>query len=146
MRVLLQRVKKASVAAEGEILGRIDRGLVLLLGVGPEDTEKDAEYLAEKCTYLRIFDDEQGKMNLSVLDVGGKALVVSQFTLYGDCRKGRRPSFTDAASPEKAETIYETFMDLLQGHGLQVERGRFGARMLVEIWNDGPVTLILESK
>ena len=146
MRVVLQRVKKASVTVGGEVLGNINQGLVLLLGVGPEDTEKDAEYLADKCVNLRIFDDGEGKMNVSALDVGGDILVISQFTLYGDCRRGRRPSFTGAASPEKAEALYEAFMDLLGSYGLKVDGGRFGAKMLVEIWNDGPVTLILESR
>ncbi|UCE19615.1 MAG: D-tyrosyl-tRNA(Tyr) deacylase [Gemmatimonadota bacterium] len=145
MRVLLQRVRKASVSVEGTIHGSIVRGCVLLVGVGPEDTERDAAYLADKCANLRIFEDREGKMNLSALDVGGEALVISQFTLYGDCRNGRRPSFTDAAPPEKAETLYETFMDLVRRKGIRVEGGRFGAKMLVEIWNDGPVTLLLES-
>jgi len=146
MRVLLQRVKKASVAANGETLGAISRGLVLLLGVGPQDTDRDAEYLADKCANLRIFDDGEGKMNLSALDVGGEILTISQFTLYGDCRKGRRPSFAHAAPPDVAEALYETFMECLRRRGLRVEGGRFGARMLVEIWNDGPVTLMIESK
>lgn len=145
MRVLLQRVTQARVSVQGEVLGSIDRGFVLLVGVGPKDTERDAEFLADKCVNLRIFEDSEGKMNLSLLDVGGDALVISQFTLYGDCRKGRRPSFTQAGPPEKAETLYTTFMDLLRQRGIRVEGGRFGAKMLVEIRNDGPVTLMLES-
>lgn len=118
----------------------------MLLGVGPEDTGEDAEYLADKCVNLRVFDDGRGKMNLSALDVGGDVLVISQFTLYGDCRKGRRPSFTHAAPPEKAEALYLKFMDLLRQRGVRVEGGAFGAKMLVEIWNDGPVTLMIESR
>ena len=144
MRVLLQRVKKAGVTVDGAVLGSINRGFVLLVGVGPQDTEGTAAYLADKCLNLRIFEDNEGKMNLSILDVGGEALVISQFTLYGDCRKGRRPSFTEAAPPEKAQALYEVFLNFLRQKGLRVEGGQFGAKMLVEIWNDGPVTLMLE--
>jgi D-tyrosyl-tRNA(Tyr) deacylase len=113
--------------------------------VGPLDTEKDGDFLADKCAHLRVFEDKDGKMNRSLLDVGGEALVISQFTLYGDCRKGRRPSFTDAAPPDHAEKLYQAFMEDLKAKGVHVACGRFGARMLVEIWNDGPVTFLLES-
>jgi D-tyrosyl-tRNA(Tyr) deacylase len=145
MRIMLQRVVRATVSVDGETLGEIGKGFVLLLGVGPDDTDADADFLAEKCAHLRIFEDSEGKMNFSALDVGGEALVISQFTLYGDCRKGRRPSFTGAAPPDRAERLYQTFMLRLQEQGLAVRGGRFGARMLVEIWNDGPVTFLLES-
>ena len=146
MRVVLQRVKNASVSVDNRVIGEIGWGFVLLVGVGPEDTPEDASYLADKCAHLRIFDDTEGKMNCSILDVGGEALVISQFTLYGDCRKGRRPSFTGAAPPDRADQLYETFKDDLGKHGIKVEGGQFGAKMLVNIRNDGPVTFILESK
>jgi len=146
MRVVLQRAKRAEVRVAGDVVGKIDRGLMLLVGVTHEDTAEDAAYVAEKVANLRIFEDEQDKMNLSLLDVKGQILSVSQFTLYGDCRKGRRPNFMDAASPEHAETIYEAFNEALRGKGVTVETGRFGAMMDVDFVNDGPVTLIVESK
>ena len=146
VRVLLQRVKKANVTVEGTTLGSIGRGVVLLVGVGPEDTEKEAEYVADKCVNLRIFEDSEGKMNLSALDVGGEALVISQFTLYGDCRKGRRPSFTDAAPPEVAQKLYNYFIERLGQEGLPVESGVFQAMMEVHLVNDGPVTILLDSQ
>ena len=145
MRIVLQRVKKASVSVADEVIGEIGRGCVLLVGVGPQDSQKDATSLAEKCAHLRIFEDDEGKMNRSLLDVGGEALVISQFTLYGDCRKGRRPSFTGAAPPQQADHLYKTLITCLEGYGITVKAGQFGAKMLVNIWNDGPVTLILES-
>lgn len=146
MKVVLQRAKRAEVRVDGEVVGQIDRGLMLLVGVTHEDTSQDAAYLAEKVANLRIFEDEQDKMNLSLLDVNGQILSVSQFTLYGDCRKGRRPNFMDAAKPDHAETIYEAFNEELRGKGVTVETGRFGAMMDVDFVNEGPVTLILESK
>ncbi|MCK4271429.1 D-tyrosyl-tRNA(Tyr) deacylase [bacterium] len=146
MKIVLQRVSEAEVTVDGQSIGRIGLGLVLLVGIGHDDTESQARYLAEKCLHLRIFEDEQGKMNRSVLEVGGEILAISQFTLYGDCRKGRRPSFTEAAPPDKAEPLYEHFVAILRQSGLRVETGRFGARMSVNIHNDGPVTLILESE
>ncbi|WP_404347038.1 D-aminoacyl-tRNA deacylase [Sutcliffiella horikoshii] len=146
MRVVLQRAKRAEVRVAGDVVGKIDRGLMLLVGVTHEDTIEDAAYVAEKVSNLRIFEDEQDKMNLSLLDVKGQILSVSQFTLYGDCRKGRRPNFMDAAKPEHAETIYEAFNEELRGKGIVVETGRFGAMMDVDFVNDGPVTLIVESK
>lgn len=146
MKVVIQRSKRASVTVDGEIIGQINQGLVLLVGVTHDDTEKDIAFLAEKIANLRIFEDESGKMNLSLLDVGGDILSVSQFTLYGDCRKGRRPNFMEAARPEVAEGIYEAFNDLLREKGLKVETGRFGAMMDVQLVNDGPVTLIIESR
>ena len=147
MRALIQRVQSASVSIDGETVGSIQRGLLILLGVTHTDTEEDAAYLAEKTANLRIFRDSEDKMNLSLLDIHGEALVVSQFTLYGDCRKGRRPGFSDAARPELAEPLYEKFKDLLRQQGVQkVDCGRFGAEMLVSLVNEGPVTLMVESK
>ncbi|MGZ7443611.1 D-aminoacyl-tRNA deacylase [Paenibacillus sp. TH7-28] len=145
MKIVAQRCRQARVTVEGETIGSIGRGLMLLVGVTHEDTERDATYLAEKITGLRIFEDEAGKMNLSVMDVGGAILSVSQFTLYGDCRNGKRPSFTAAARPETAEPLYERFNALLREKGLTVETGKFGADMDVELVNWGPVTLILDS-
>jgi D-tyrosyl-tRNA(Tyr) deacylase len=144
MRALLQRVSKASVTVEGQTLSSIRKGLLILLGVGHGDGEEQATFLAEKIANLRIFEDEQGKTNLSVLDVHGEAIVVSQFTLYADTRKGRRPSFTDAALPDMAEPLVERFVEQLRGHGVPTQTGKFGAHMLVEIYNDGPITIWLE--
>jgi D-tyrosyl-tRNA(Tyr) deacylase len=144
MRVLLQRVREASVRVEGEVVGAIDRGFVALVGVGHADGEAQVAWLAKKVAGLRVFEDDEGKFNRSLLDVGGAALVVSQFTLYADSRKGRRPSFTDAAPPEVAEPLVARFADLLRAEGVPVEMGVFGAMMLVEIHNDGPVTIWLE--
>ncbi len=144
MRALLQRVSQASVTVDGQVISRIGKGLLILLGIGQGDTEEQAEFLAEKVANLRIFEDAQGKTNLSVQDVKGEAIVVSQFTLYADARKGRRPSFTDAALPEQAAPLVERFVELLQGHGVPTQAGRFGAHMEVEIHNDGPVTVWLE--
>jgi len=146
MRIVVQRSKKAKVTVDGEITGQIKQGFVLLVGVTHEDKEEDALYLADKIANLRIFDDHEGKMNLSLLDVGGEILSVSQFTLYGDCRKGRRPNFMDAARPEQAVVLYEAFNQMLRDKGITVETGVFGAMMDVELINDGPVTLIVESK
>ena len=144
MRALIQRVSKASVTVEGQTISRIGKGLLILLGVGHGDTEQQTIFLAEKVANLRIFEDEQGKTNLSILDVKGEAIVVSQFTLYADTRKGRRPSFIDAALPDVAEPLVNRFVELLREHGVQTQTGRFGAQMLVEIHNDGPVTIWLE--
>jgi D-tyrosyl-tRNA(Tyr) deacylase len=144
MRALLQRVSRASVTVDGQVISRIGKGLLILLGVGHGDGEEQAAFLAEKVANLRIFEDAQGKTNLSVLDVGGEAIVVSQFTLYADARKGRRPSFTDAALPGVAEPLVERFVALLRGHGVPTQTGRFGAHMEVEIHNNGPVTVWLE--
>jgi D-tyrosyl-tRNA(Tyr) deacylase len=144
MRVLIQRVSKASVAVEDKVISQIGEGLVILLGVGHGDGEEQATFLAEKAANLRIFEDEQGKTNLSVLDVKGEVIVVSQFTLYADTRKGRRPSFIDAALPEAAEPLVDRFVELLRGHGVPTQTGKFGAHMHVEIHNDGPVTIWLE--
>ncbi|MDF2668723.1 MAG: dtd [Paenibacillus sp.] len=146
MRAVVQRSKDARVIVDGEIVGHISKGLVLLIGVTHEDTEQDAIYLAEKLAGLRIFEDEQGKMNLSVLEIGGQILSVSQFTLYGDVRKGKRPNFMAAARPEQAEPLYERFNERLREQGLEVQTGRFGAMMDVELVNWGPVTLIIDSK
>ena len=146
MRAVVQRASRAEVRVGGEVTGRIGRGLVVLLGVGREDGERDADYLLEKITGLRIFSDEAGKMNLSVEQVGGGLLVVSQFTLYGDVGRGRRPSFVDAAPPETAQALYDYFVRSARARGLEVGAGVFQAMMEVELVNDGPVTLILESK
>jgi len=144
MRVLVQRVRSARVDVDGETVGEIGRGLLLLVGVTHTDTAEDARYLAQKVAHLRIFEDGQQKMGLSVLDVGGAVLSVSQFTLYGDARRGRRPDFTRAARPEPAREIYEQFNRFLEEQGLTVATGRFGAMMQVHLINDGPVTLLLE--
>ncbi len=144
MRVVLQRVRRGSVSVAGRPVAEIGPGVVLLLGVGPDDGEEQARYLVEKIANLRIFEDEQGKINRSLLEVGGAAIVVSQFTLYADTRKGRRPSFTDAASPELARPLVERFSALLALQGVPTQMGEFGAHMLVEIENDGPVTIILD--
>ncbi|MDA0333709.1 MAG: D-aminoacyl-tRNA deacylase [bacterium] len=146
MRVLLQRVRQARVAVDGEITGRIERGLVALVGVHRGDTLADVHYCADKCAHLRIFADEAGRFDRSVLDVGGQILAISQFTLYADCRKGRRPYFGDAADPELAEPLYEAFVQRLRDtHRLDVACGEFGAHMDLEIHNDGPVTLFVDS-
>ena len=147
MRILLQRVNYASVKVDGEIKGEITKGVLLFVGITHNDTEKDAAYLAEKIANLRIFEDDNGKMNRSVLDIGGEALVISQFTLYGDCRKGRRPGFADAAEPGFADQLYQKFTELLKQQGVtKVANGVFGADMKVKLENDGPVTFIVESK
>jgi D-aminoacyl-tRNA deacylase len=144
MRALLQRVSKARVTVADKVVSEIGKGLVVLLGIGHGDGEEQAAFLAEKIANLRIFEDEQGKTNLSLLDVKGEAIVVSQFTLYADTRKGRRPSFTDAALPELAEPLVDRFVELLRSHGVPTQTGQFGAHMSVEIHNDGPVTIWLE--
>lgn len=144
MRALLQRVSKASVKVNGQTISSIGKGLLILLGVGHGDGEEQAKFLAEKVANLRVFEDEQGKTNLSILDVKGEAIVVSQFTLYADTRKGRRPSFIDAALPDVAEPLVDRFVDLLRGYGVPSQTGKFGAHMQVEIHNDGPVTIWLE--
>ena len=146
MRVVVQRVRRAAVVIDGESVGAIEHGLLVLLGVATTDTPTDVQWLADKTANLRIFNDETGKMNLSVGEVGGSLLVVSQFTLHGDCRKGRRPSFIAAAQPEIAVPLYEAFVNAIRSLGLPVQTGRFGAMMQVELVNDGPVTLILDSK
>jgi D-tyrosyl-tRNA(Tyr) deacylase len=146
MRAVIQRVKEARVEVEGEVVGRIGEGVLVLLGAGKDDTEEDAGYLAEKIMGLRIFEDTEGKMNLSVTETGGGVLVVSQFTLYGDCRKGRRPSFDKAAPPELAEELYELFVREIRERVAKVETGRFRAMMDVHLVNWGPVTLMLDSK
>ena len=145
MRAVVQRVTRAHVAVESQIIGQIERGLLVLLGVEQGDTEADAQQLADKLIQLRIFDDSAGKMNLSLVDVGGGMLVVSQFTLLGDCRKGRRPSFIQAAPPETAERLYEAFVAAVGAQGVYVATGKFRASMQVELVNDGPVTLLLDS-
>lgn len=146
MRAVVQRVAGARVTVDGQVVGAIGKGLLVFLGVGTDDTERDAFYLAEKIPFLRIFEDEAGKLNLSLSDLEGEVLVVSQFTLYGDCRHGRRPSFTFAAPPEKARQLYELFVARLKEKGIRVATGVFQANMQVELTNDGPVTLFLESK
>jgi len=144
MRALLQRVSSASVTVEGQTISSMGKGLLILLGVGHDDGEEQTKFLAEKIANLRIFEDEQGKTNLSILDVGGDAIVVSQFTLYANTQKGRRPSFIEAALPEVAEPLVDRFVELLRRHGVPTQTGKFGAHMEVEIHNDGPVTIWLE--
>jgi D-aminoacyl-tRNA deacylase len=146
LRAIVQRVTSSKVTVDGQVTGEIGNGLNVLLGVGQEDTDKDIQYLAEKIVNLRIFEDENGKMNHSLVDTGGALLVVSQFTLYGDCRKGKRPSYDKAARPELAEDIYNRFVDYCRNLNIRVETGKFQAMMQVDIQNDGPVTLLLDSK
>ena len=146
MKALLQRVTSASVSVSGEVVGEIGRGLVVLLGVARNDTERDAEYLVEKAVNLRIFPDEAGKFNRSALDINGELLIVSQFTLLADARKGRRPSFTDAAPPDQAQRLFDYFVAQARDTGLKIATGQFQQHMLVEIHNDGPVTIMLDSK
>jgi D-tyrosyl-tRNA(Tyr) deacylase len=145
MRAVIQRVKSASVTVEGKVVSEINKGLLVFLGVAQEDTPADVDYMSSKIANLRIFEDDDGLMNLSILDVEGEALVVSQFTLYGDCRKGRRPSFIAAARPEKADSLYQAFMDEISRLGIPVKAGIFQAMMDVELINDGPVTILLDS-
>lgn len=144
MRAVVQRVKHGSVEIDGKVVGEIGLGLVILLGIGPQDNEEKAAALARKIALMRIFEDEQGKINLSLLDVKGEALAVSQFTLYADTRKGNRPSFTDAAAPDLASPLVDRFVELLRAQGVPTQTGEFGAKMLVNIENDGPVTIWLE--
>lgn len=144
MKIILQRVRKASVEVDHIIVGRIDQGFLLLVGIGKQDTPADAEWLARKISGLRIFSDTEGRMNLSLSEVGGSCLAVSQFTLYGDCRKGSRPGFTAAASAEKGREDFDYFVTTLKGHGVSVETGIFQTDMLVSLENEGPVTLVLE--
>ena len=146
MKVLLQRVTRASVSVAGEVVGKVNRGLVVFVGVANEDTEKDAQYLVQKIVNLRIFADEEGKFNLSVLDINGELLLVSQFTLMADTRKGRRPSFVEAAPPDRAEELFHYFVEQTSATGLKVATGRFQQYMQVEIHNDGPVTILLDSR
>lgn len=146
MRAVIQRVSRAGVRVDDRQVASIDRGIHILLGVQADDTEKHADWLAEKCIHLRIFDDENGKFNYSCVDIGGDVLVVSQFTLYGDCRRGRRPGFTGAAQPEKANRLYEYFVRQLKKKGMHVETGIFAARMQCAIINEGPVTLIVDTE
>lgn len=145
MRAVVQRVKRAEVRVEEQVVGQIGAGLVVLVGVGKDDTPTSGEVLAEKIANLRVFDDDQGRMNRSLLETGGQALCVSQFTLYGDCRKGRRPSYDQAAPPERVLLLYESFVQSLRNLGIRTETGRFRAMMDVELVNDGPVTLLLDS-
>ncbi len=145
MRAVLQRVIHGQVSVEGRRVAEIERGFVILLGIGPQDTEEQARFLTDKIAHLRIFEDEQEKMNLSLLDIRGEAIVVSQFTLYADTRKGRRPSFTDAAAPDLARPLVDRFAALLGEQGVPTQTGEFGAHMLVEIENDGPVTIVMEA-
>jgi D-tyrosyl-tRNA(Tyr) deacylase len=146
MRAVVQRVSRAEVRVEGRVVGAIGRGLLVLVGIAREDTAETGKVLAEKIAHLRVFDDEQGRMNRSLLETGGAALCVSQFTLYGDCRKGRRPSYDRAAPPEAAQALYDSFVVSLRALGVQVETGEFRALMDVELVNDGPVTLLLDSE
>jgi len=145
MRAVVQRVVQSDVTVDGKITGSIEKGLMVLLGVEDGDSEKDAQYIADKVSGLRIFEDEEGKMNLSIKDVGGKVLAVSQFTLLGDARKGKRPSFTKAARPDEANRLYRHFIDLINSNEIETQEGVFQAEMLVRIYNDGPVTILLDS-
>ena len=145
MRVVLQRVSKASVSVEGNVIGKIEQGFLVLLGITHADTEKDLNWMVKKVAGLRIFEDENGKMNKGLADVEGEMLVVSQFTLYGNCTKGRRPSFIDAARPDVAIPLYEKFIELTREAGIHVETGEFGADMKVDLLNDGPITLVIDS-
>lgn len=144
MKLVIQRVKRASVEINKEIVGKIEQGFLVLLGVGPEDTEETADFLAQKLIKLRIFEDENGKMNLSIKNINGELLIVSQFTLYADCTGGNRPSFINAAKPDKANELYEYFIKKCEEENIKVEHGIFGADMKVELLNDGPVTILLE--
>ncbi|WP_455539952.1 D-aminoacyl-tRNA deacylase [Terrisporobacter sp.] len=146
MRAVVQKVSSSKVTVDKEVIGNINQGLLVLLGVTHDDTSKDVDYMVDKITNLRIFEDENEKMNLSLKDVGGEILAVSQFTLYGDARKGRRPSFSDAARPEVANPLYEEFVEKVKNQGINVATGKFGAHMMVDLTNDGPVTILLESK
>lgn len=146
MRVVIQRVSQASVTVDQEVVGAIQQGLLLLVGITEDDGEEEIQMLAEKVVHLRIFEDEAGKMNRSLLDIGGSILSVSQFTLYGDCRKGRRPNFMAAAKPDLAKQLYERYNEQLQSYGVEVQTGIFGAMMGVSLHNDGPVTILLDSK
>ncbi len=146
MRAVIQRTKRAKVVVKGEVVAKIEEGLLLFLAVGKDDSEKDVEYLSNKLVGLRILEDDNGKMNLSVEDIKGEILVVSQFTLYGDCRKGKRPSFEGSASPDTAEKLYNLFVEQIKKRGIRVETGRFQATMDVDLVNSGPVTIMLDSK
>ncbi|NLA74447.1 MAG: D-tyrosyl-tRNA(Tyr) deacylase [Deltaproteobacteria bacterium] len=146
MRAVIQRVKEARVEIEGAVVGKISKGLLIFLGVGENDTEKECEYMANKIANLRIFPDQDDLMNLSIMDIKGAALIVSQFTLWGDCRKGRRPSFIEAARPEKAIPLYERFIELIKKQDIEVATGRFQETMDVHIVNDGPVTILIDSE
>ena len=145
MRAVVQRVSRSEVTVDGRTTGKINKGLLVLLGVTHGDTSKDVDYIVDKTINLRIFEDENDKMNLSLKDIGGEMLAVSQFTLYGDCRKGRRPSFTNAAAPEEADKLYQEFVKKVSEQGINTETGEFGAHMMVDLVNDGPVTILLES-
>lgn len=146
MRAVVQRVSSSKVEVDGIVIGKINKGINVLIGISKEDTVEDLQYIKEKIVNLRIFEDENSKMNLSLLDIKGEILAISQFTLYGDCRKGRRPSFMDAEGGEKAEKLYNNFIEMLKETSLKVETGKFGADMKVDIQNDGPVTLLIDSK
>ncbi len=146
MRAVIQRVNFSSVEVDGAIVGQVKKGLNVLLGVGDGDTMKDVEYMVEKICGLRIFEDDEEKMNLSLVDVGGEMLCISQFTLYGDVRKGKRPSFSSAARPDEANLLYEAFVGQVENKGIHVQKGVFGAHMIVDIQNDGPVTILLDSQ